>query len=89
MRYRPNPESRLEAYEWTGDLDVIPRRWRDRAANVGSPFVKADDGTLNVPTPHGYAGCEEGWHVAMDEAGGFYIITPAVLARRWIAEAES
>ena len=86
MRYRPNPDARLEAHEWKGDLKVIPKRWRDRMANLGSPFKVADDATLNVPTPHGYAGCELGWHVAMDEAGGFYIITPAVMARRWLPE---
>lgn len=87
MRYRPNPDSRLDAHQWNGNLEKdIPKRWRDRAATFGSKFTEADDGTLNVPTPFGYADCERGWHVGMDEAGGFYVLTPAVLGRRWIPE---
>lgn len=86
MRYRPNPDSRLEAYEWTGDITVIPKAWRDLAGDLGSGFVIADDGTLNVPTPHGYASGNLGWYVAQDEAGGFYVISRAVMLARWIPE---
>lgn len=80
-RYKPNPDARIYAVEWTGNLDDLPRDWRDRGM-----FDLDDDGTLTVRTNQGVATCYVGWLIIFGTAAEFYPVPPAIFHGRWVAD---
>lgn len=80
-RYKPNPDARIYAVEWTGDLESLPLDWRKR-----DMFDVDEDGTLIVHTNQGLASCWRGWFIIFGTAAEFYPVPPAIFHGRWVAD---
>jgi hypothetical protein len=82
-RYRPNPDARIYAAQWTGDPTSLPADWLDR-----DMFDLDEDGTLLVRTNQGIAVCPDDWHLIFGTAAEFYPVPAAILAARWVLDAD-
>ena len=77
--YKPNPDARIWAAEWRGDLNDLPRDWRERDV-----FTLDEDGSLIVRTNQGLATCYLGWFIIFGTAAEFYPVPPAIFTQRWM-----
>lgn len=80
-RYKPNPDARIHAVEWTGHVEDLPVDWRERDA-----FTPDENGTLIVRTNQGLATCYVGWFIIFGTAAEFYPVPPAIFNGRWVAD---
>ena len=80
-RYKPNPDARIWAVEWTGDFDAIPLDWRERDI-----FTLDEDGTLIVRTNTGLVTCYLGWFIIFGTSAELYAVPPAIFRARWVVD---
>jgi hypothetical protein len=80
-RYKPNPDARIYAIEWTGDLDELPSDWQSRDV-----CYLDEESNLVVRTNQGLAVGYVGWFLIFGTAAEFYPVPPAIFHGRWILD---
>ena len=77
--YRPNPQARVRAVQWTGEnWSEIPAEWKTRRA-----VELTQDGRLVCYTLAGPSPVTPGSYVAEGEVGEVYPVRELIFERRW------
>lgn len=81
MRYKPNPNARIQAVEWRGEIEDFPAAWRSL-----DMFYLNEAGDLVVRTPNGPGRAQVGWFVINGLGGEFYPVPPGIFHTRWVLD---